>query len=64
MISSSLSEIQQPLNTQQNRTKTDLLWPANRQGVVVIRLLGVMIRAHFVDIESHVVPLLVAHRPA
>lgn len=59
-----LCELQQPINTQWSRTKTDLLRPANGQGVVVIRLLGVMIRAHFVDIESHVVPLLVARCPA
>lgn len=43
---------------------THLVWPAHRQGVVVICLLGVMIRAHFVDIESHVVPRFVAHCPA
>lgn len=52
------------ISEQRRRTETDLLGPADRQRVEVIRLLGVVIRAHFVDIESHVVPLLVAHRPA
>lgn len=52
------------LLTLANRTNTDLLWPAHRQGVVVIRLLGVVIRAHFVDIESHIVPHSVSSRPA
>lgn len=54
----------QPVNTAANRSNTDLLRPAHRQGVVVIRLLGVVIRAHFVDIESHIVPLFVSSRPA
>lgn len=44
--------------------QTDLLRPANGQGVVVIRLVGVMIGADFVDIESHIVPLLVARYAA
>lgn len=45
-------------------TKTDLLRSANRQSVVVICLLRVMVRAHFVDIESNVLPLLVTQCPA
>lgn len=53
-----------PVNAAANRSDTDLLRPAHRQGVVVIRLLGVVIRAHFVDIESHIVPLFVSSRPA
>lgn len=48
----------------EERADTDLLRPAHRQCVEVIRLLGVMIRAHFVDIESHIVPLFVCSRPA
>lgn len=49
---------------QRHRSNTDLLRSANGQGVVVIRLLGVVIRTHFVDIKSHIVSLLVARCPA
>lgn len=49
---------------QQNGTETDLLWPTNGQSVVVICLLRVMVRAHFVDIEGNIFPLLVTQCPA
>lgn len=64
LYGTTMSSVWRPVNAAANRSDTDLLRPAHRQGVVVIRLLGVVIRAHFVDIESHIVPLFVSSRPA
>lgn len=64
LYATTMSSVWRPVNAAANRSDTDLLRPAHRQGVVVIRLLGVVIRAHFVDIESHIVPLFVSSRPA
>ena len=44
-------------------TATDLVRPAHRQGVVVISLLWVMVRADFVHVQRDVIPMLVADRP-
>lgn len=52
------------LKQDEHKDRKYLLGPANWQCVVVICLLGVMIRPHFIDVKSHIVPLLVACCPA